>query len=110
MTATATRPRTLRCTRTPLRPTPTSVDLLRQDIADICQQIDRRLDNKPGTAERGTYFWYWPPEEIHSTEVLAALHSDAVEFLAGITGTQGALVVAKGDPLQRNFAVNGGAR
>jgi hypothetical protein len=84
MTATATRTRA--GTRFCHRPrTPTEVELLRQEISDICAQADRRLDNPAGTAERGIYFWYWPASSVSSINVLTRLHADAVAFLHTLT-------------------------
>ena len=62
----------------------TEAEALVEDIAAICAQIDRRLGNRRGTAERGVWFWYWPPHPDIGAEVLTALHRDAVAFLAGI--------------------------
>ena len=59
-------------------------EALVEDIAAICAQADRRLGNRVGTAERGVWFWYYPPHPNVGTEVLTALHRDAVAFLAGI--------------------------
>ena len=60
-------------------------DTLRSEIAQVCLQIDRRLHNPPGTAERGLYFWYWPPVPSLGADTLAALRADAVEFLAALS-------------------------
>ena len=59
---------------------PTEAELLADEIRAVCHQIDRRLDNRPGTAERGIYFWLWPPADLDA-DVLAKLHADAVAFL-----------------------------
>ena len=64
-----------------LRVAPDPAEFLRADITAVCLQIDRRLGNPPGTAERGTYFWLWPPEDVSSLDVLTRLHTDAVTFL-----------------------------
>lgn len=82
MTATVTRLRSSRCTRTPRRHLPpTEAEILRQDITAVCAQADRRLGNPLGTAERGIYFWYWPASSVSSINVLTRLHADAVAFL-----------------------------
>ena len=60
---------------------PSEAELLAADIRNICQQIDRRLGNRPGTAARGTYFWLWPPDPLPDVSVLTRLHADAVKFL-----------------------------
>lgn len=65
-----------------LKVAPTPADTLRSEIAAICEQIDRRTGAKPGTAERGTYFWFWPRTDCIDT--LTALHRDAVTFLANL--------------------------
>ena len=59
-------------------------EALVEEIAAICAQIDRRLGNRAGTAEKGIWFWHYPPHPNAGTEVLTALHRDAVAFLAGI--------------------------
>jgi len=64
---------------------PSPDEILRVDIAAICAQIDMRLGNPPGTAERGTYFWHWPPHDGMDLEVLARLHADAAALLFTIT-------------------------
>ncbi len=63
---------------------PTEAAVLADEIRAVCDQIDRRLDNRPGTAERGLYFWLWPPADLDA-DVLANLHADAVRFLHTIT-------------------------
>ena len=63
----------------------TEAQQLITDIKSISAQIDRRLDNKPGTAERGLYHWHWPPTPTTSIEVLTNLHADSVAFLHTIT-------------------------
>lgn len=60
-------------------------DTLRSEIARLCIQIDLGLDNPIGTAERGLYFWYWPPVPSLDVDTLAALRADAVEFLAALS-------------------------
>ena len=59
-------------------------EALVEDIAAVCAQADARLGNTAGTAERGVWFWYYPPDPNVGVEVLTALHRDAVAFLAGI--------------------------
>ncbi len=59
-------------------------EALVDDIAAICKQVDDRLGNRAGIAERGVWFWYYPPDPNVGVEVLTALHRDAVAFLAGI--------------------------
>jgi len=66
----------------------TEAELLVDEIRAICHQIDRRLDNRLGTAERGLYFWLWPPDPAVSIEVLTRLHADAIEFLHNLTTTE----------------------
>lgn len=61
---------------------PEPADLLRQDIAEVCNQIDRRLGNPPSTAKRGVYFWLWPPESVESLDVLTNLHPRRRRFPA----------------------------
>lgn len=56
-------------------------EVLRQEISVLCEQIDRRHGNRPGTAERAVYFWWWPPDAVSSVDVLAQLHADAARFL-----------------------------
>ena len=68
---------------------PTEAETLVDQIRAICDQIDRRLDNRPGTAERGVWFWLWPPDPAVSIEVLTRLRADAIEFLHNITTTEG---------------------
>lgn len=70
-----------------LRIAPTVEKILREDITAICNQIDVRLGNRPGTAERGLYFWLWPPGPNTDANVLTDLHSDAVVTLAAIVMT-----------------------
>ncbi len=60
---------------------PDPAAVLRQEITAICQQIDRRYGNRAGTAEKAVYFYWWPPSESTSVEVLTNLHRDAVSFL-----------------------------
>ena len=79
---TATAYRITRCARPNLRVAPTPAETLRRDISELARQIDTRLGNPPGTAERGIYFWFWP--RVDDLGVLVALHADAVNFLAGV--------------------------
>lgn len=58
-----------------------------QQITKTCARIDRRLGNRPGTAEKGLWFWLWPPHPDTDTDVLINLHADAVDFLHNITHT-----------------------
>ncbi|HOB50963.1 MAG TPA: hypothetical protein PKK01_16880 [Mycobacterium sp.] len=67
-----------------LRIAPTAAEVLADEISAICEQIDRRLGNPPGTAEAGLYFWLWPPGDLDA-DVLTALHADAVTFLLDLT-------------------------
>jgi len=67
-----------------LRIAPTAAEVLADEISAICEQIDRRLGNPPGTAENGIYFWLGPPG-WQSAEVLATLHRDALAFLLDLT-------------------------
>lgn len=67
-----------------LRTAPSAAEILAADIQEICAQIDRRLGNPPGTAARGCYWHLWPPGG-HSTDVLTALHRDALRFLLDLT-------------------------
>lgn len=57
------------------------VETLRADIAVICEQIDRRLANPTGRAEKCIYAYYWPPRDINSVDTLTALHRDAADYL-----------------------------
>lgn len=57
---------------------------LRDRITEVCAEIDTRLGNRPGTAERGCFFWYWPPEPSIGVEVLVALYRDAVAMLRSV--------------------------
>jgi len=66
---------------------PTEAQVLREEIYEIGRQIDRRLGNRPGTAERGIYFWLWPPDSLTDLGVLAQLHGDGIEFLHDLTIT-----------------------
>ena len=69
---------------------PTEAETLVDEIRGICDQIDRRLHNRPGTAERGVWFWFWPPDPAVSIDVLTRLHADAVAYLNTlITTTEG---------------------
>lgn len=58
---------------------PSDAEVLADEIAELAAQIDRRLGNPPGTAERGCYFHYWPLDDELPCEVLSALHADAAE-------------------------------
>jgi len=64
---------------------PDPAGVLQREIAEVCVQIDGRLGNPRGTAERGVYFWHWPPHPAQTVETLAALHADAVAFLHKLT-------------------------
>ena len=75
---TATAPARWRA-RPHLRIAPEPCETLRAEITELAAQIDRRLGNPPGTAERGIYFWYWP--RVDDLDVLTALHADAARFL-----------------------------
>ena len=66
---------------------PAEAEVLADAITGICAEIDRRLHNRPGTAERGLWFWLWPPERPEP-DVVARLHADAVEFLGRVTAGQ----------------------
>lgn len=70
-----------------VRVTPSAAEVLAREIADVCLQIDRRLGNRRGTAERGVWFWLWPPDPLPGLDVLTNLHADAVEFLHNIVRT-----------------------
>lgn len=59
-------------------------------IAQACAEIDARLGNRPGTAERGCYFWYWPPDPNLGIDVLVALYRDALTFRDTIATTAAA--------------------
>ena len=63
---------------------PDPADVLRADIRAICRQVDVRLGNPPGTAERGLYFHLWPPQGVTNVDVLVELHRDAVKFLCDL--------------------------
>ena len=64
---------------------PEPADVLKSEIAALCEQIDARTGAPIGTAERGVYFWWWPATDDHSVDVLACLHHDAAQFLADLT-------------------------
>lgn len=64
---------------------PTESEVLADEIAEVCAQIDRRLGNPRGTAERGCYAHLWPLDMELACAVLTALHADAVEFLHTLT-------------------------
>jgi hypothetical protein len=70
-----------------LQSPPIEAESLRAEIFDLGQQIDRRLGNRPGTAEKAVYFWHWPPNPNTGVDVLTRLHADAVEFLHGLIPT-----------------------
>ena len=76
---TATAPARWRA-RPHLRIAPEPSEILRAEITELAAQIDRRLGNPPGTAERAIYFWFWP--RVDDLDVLTRLHADAVGFLA----------------------------
>ena len=77
--------RATRCTRPPRPPVPTPAQILRAEISELGRQIDRRLGNRPGAAERAIYFWLWPPPDVQCLDTLTRLHADAVEFLGAVT-------------------------
>ena len=62
---------------------PTAAQVLRQEITDICAQIDHRLHNRAGTAERGVYFFY--SESLADIDVLTRLRADALNHLHNLT-------------------------
>lgn len=62
---------------------PTAAQALRTEITDICVQIDHRLGNRAGTAERGIYFWY--SESLADIDVLIRLRADALNHLHNLT-------------------------
>lgn len=64
-----------------LRLAPRTEDVLREEITQLGAMVDRRLGRLPGATERGLYFWFWPPSEHTPSDVLAALHRDAVALL-----------------------------
>ena len=66
--------------------TATTAKVLRQEIAEVCVRIDRRLGNRRGTAERGLWFWLWPPHPDTSRDVLDRMYADALTFLTAIEG------------------------
>lgn len=66
---------------------PSADEVLAREIADVCVQIDRRLGNRTGTAEKGVWFWLWPPDSLPDLDVLTALHRDAVTFLHNLIRT-----------------------
>ena len=65
--------------------TPEATAILHAEIEAVCRQIDRRTGAPPGTAQKATYLYWWPPAPTDCVEVLACLHADAVIFLADIT-------------------------
>jgi len=75
---TATAPARWRA-RPHLRIAPEPSEIRRAEITELAAQIDRRLGNPPGTAERAIYFWFWP--RVDDLDVLTALHADAARFL-----------------------------
>ncbi|MDQ1308231.1 MAG: hypothetical protein QG671_4065 [Actinomycetota bacterium] len=72
-----------------LRIAPTEAEVLAEEISAICEQIDRRLGNPPGTAERGCYFHLWPLDVELACEVLSTLHADATAYLHTLTQSRG---------------------
>lgn len=76
------------------RTAPDPREALADEIAELCTQIDRRLGNRRGTAERGIYFWLYPRGARLACEVLAALHADALAYLHDITTTPAVLTTA----------------
>ena len=72
--------------------TPTAAEVLSDEISELAAQIDRRLANRPGTAERAIYFWLYPLDDELPCEVLSALHSDAVAYLHDLTTTAAVLI------------------
>ena len=67
---------------------PTEAESLRAEISGLGHQIDRRLGNRPGTAERGLWFWLWPPHPETSIDVLTRLRADAQKYLHDLTSTK----------------------
>ncbi len=55
---------------------------LRAKITAVCAEADLRYGSPPGSAERGTYFWLWPPSESTEIDTLCNLLNDARAFLA----------------------------
>lgn len=66
-----------------LRIAPTAAEVLADEISELAAQIDRRLANRPGTAEQAIYFWHGPPG-WQGVDLLTRLHADAVALLAQI--------------------------
>ena len=67
---------------------PDICDVLRTEIDQLCRQVDRRLQNRPGTAMRAVAFWYYPLTDIRRPEVLVSLHSDAAALLITVINEQ----------------------
>jgi hypothetical protein len=63
---------------------PSVEDVLRDEIAELAAQIDRRTGAPPGCAASGIYFWHWPGDTT-SADTLVALHADAAGFLHELT-------------------------
>ncbi len=55
---------------------------LRAKITAVCAEADLRYGSPPGSAERGTYFWLWPPSDSMGIDTLQNLLNDAREFLS----------------------------
>jgi len=55
---------------------------LRDKITAVCAEADLRYGSPPGSAERGTYFWLWPPSDSMGVDTLQNLLNDAREFLS----------------------------
>lgn len=72
---------------------PTEAEVLTDEIAEVCRQIDRRTGAPPGTALRGLYWHLWPPAD-QPAEVLTQLHADAVAYLRDITTPPAVLTTA----------------
>lgn len=68
-------------------------DALVAIITAIADQIDLHYGNRPGTAERAIYFWYWPPDTC-GLPTLELLHLDAQRILADLHTTERSI----GDP------------
>jgi len=83
-------PRPRRCATAGRQPPPTEAEQtaersLRRHITAICARIDRHTGAPPGTAERGCFFWLWPPVDGLDTAVLQQLRADAASMLRSIT-------------------------
>jgi hypothetical protein len=59
-----------------------TADELKAGIVAAAAELDRLNGTNPGTAERGIYFWYWPPSESTGIDVLRKLYADAIGFVA----------------------------